>query len=211
MSGDIDYSHPARKIDLNELIEVLAELNETTPALRAPTVAQKFPEVDPQTVRNNLDYLAEAGDICRFNDGDSKFYWFPREEDEAGTVTYNEVMDDSIDWKEVDVSTIPVDVAEEIAEERLPYYRTRSFWSKGIGLGQVGIIGSFGVVILGIGGLVGGTLGVGQAIGALLFRVGLISAVIFLVIYSISSGLDYLAGQGTISKGPPIDLFDSED
>ncbi len=204
MSGDIDDSHPARKIDRAELLEVLAELNQKVPALRSNVIAQEFPDVDPQTIRNNLDDLADAEEICRFNDGDSKFYWFPRECDEPGTVPYSDVVDDSIDWDDVDTTTVPTDIAEKIASERLPYYRPRSFWSQVSNVCQLGVIAAFGLVILGIGGLVDGTLGMEQTTGALLFRSGLRFSLLFLIGYVIAMGLDYLAAQGRISKSPSL-------
>ena len=48
MSGDINDTHPARKIDRAELLEVLAELNQEVPALRSNVIAQEFPDVDPR-------------------------------------------------------------------------------------------------------------------------------------------------------------------
>lgn len=201
MSGD---SHPARKLDQGELLKVLAELNQDVPALRSNVVAQEFSDIDPQTVRNNLDALADEDKICRFNDGDSKFYWIPRHEDEQGTIEYSELIDDSIDWEDIDISAVPAHIAEDIASERLPYYRPRSFWSKVINICQLGVIASFGVVVLGIGALVGGTLGVEQDTGALLFGYGLRFSLVFLIGYVGSTILDYLAAQGRISKYPPL-------
>lgn len=203
MSGDSTDSHPARKIDRDELKGKLGELNEDVPALTRRVLATEFPEVEPQTVGNNLDDLAEDEEICRFNDGNTKLYWYPREGDEGGTVEYSELIDDSIDWEEVDVTTVPKEVAQEIAAERLPYYRPRSFWTQTTYASQLGVMIAFGLVILGIGGLVGGTLGLGQNTAAQLFRWGLILALLAMIGYIISIVLDSLAAQGHV----PVDPF----
>jgi hypothetical protein len=63
---------------------------------------------------------------------------------------------------------------------------------------------SFGVVILGIGALVGESLGVEQQTGALLFLNGLRLSLIFLTGYVLSLVLDYFASKGKIPKSPPF-------
>lgn len=202
MSGDSTDSHPARKIDRDELKGTLGELNEDVPALTRRVLAAEFPEVEPQTVGNNLDDLAEDGEICRFNDGNTKLYWYPREIDEGGTVEYSELIDDSIDWEEVDVTTVPKEVAQDIAAERLPYYRPRSFWTQTTYVSQLGVMIAFGMVILGIGGLVGGTLGLGQNTAARIFQAGLWISLFAMIGYVISLVLDNLAAKGHVPVDP---------
>lgn len=202
MSGDQGNSHPARKIDHRELKKTLAEYNQKVPAVRSNVIAQEFSDVDPQTIRNNLDDLADSKDICRFNDGDSKFYWFPRNNDERGSVEYSEIVDDSVDWEEIDTSKVPTNIAEEIATNRLPYYRPRSFWSKIINFCQFGVMAAFGLVILGLGGIVDGTLGMNQEMGVILFNNGLRLSLVFLIGYVVSLGLDHLASEERIPKSP---------
>ncbi|WP_396614047.1 hypothetical protein ACH9L7_19855 (plasmid) [Haloferax sp. S1W] len=202
MSGDSTDSHPARKIDRGELKGELGELNEDVPALTRRVLATEFPEVEPQTVGNNLDDLAEGGEICRFNDGNTKLYWYPRERDEGGTVKYSELIDDSIDWGEIDVTTVPKEVAQEIAAERLPYYQPRSFWTQTTYASQLGVMIAFGMVILGIGGLVGGTLGLGQNTAARIFQAGLWLSLFAMIGFVISLALDNLAAQDRVPVDP---------
>ena len=84
MSGDIDESHPARKIDHDELVEVLAKRNRDVPALTSREIVTEFPYVEAQTVRNNLDELADDGRIRMFYDGHTKVYWVPRDDEDGG-------------------------------------------------------------------------------------------------------------------------------
>lgn len=207
MSGDQGDPHPARKVDPEELKKKLAEYNQKVPAVRSNVIAQEFSDVDPQTIRINLDKLADSKDICRFNDGGSKFYWFPRSDDEEGSVEYSEIVDDSVDWEEIDIGEIPSEVAEEIATNRLPYYRPRSFWSKISNFCQLGVIAMFGLVILGLGGIVDGTLGMNQEIGIILFNNGLRFSLVFLLGYVVSLALDHLAAEGKIPKSPDYFRF----
>ncbi|KAB1192419.1 hypothetical protein GJR96_02760 [Haloferax sp. MBLA0076] len=202
MSGDSTDTHPARKIDREELKHKLGELNEDVPALTRRVLATEFPEVEPQTVGNNLDDLAEDEEICRFNDGNTKLYWYPRRHDEGGTVTYSELIDESIDWEEIDMTTIPKEVAQEIAAERLPYYQPRSFWTQTTHASQLGVMIAFGMVILGIGGLVGGTLGLGQSTAAGIFQAGLWLSLFAMVGFVVSIVLDNLAAQGHLPVNP---------
>lgn len=209
MSGDQGETHPARKVDPIELKKTLAEYNQKVPAVRSNVIAQEFSDVDPQTIRNNLDDLADSKDICRFNDGDSKFYWFPRNDDEHGSVEYSDIVDDSIDWDEIDISKIPTEIAEEIATNRLTYYRPRSFWSKIVNFCQIGVMATFGLVILGLGGILGSTLGIEQEMGVILFNNGLRLTLVFLIGYVVSLGLDHLAAKERIPKSPScFDIFD---
>lgn len=203
MSGDSDDSHPARKIDLDELKGTLGKLNQDVPALTRRVLAAEFPDVEPQTVGKNLDRLAEDGEICRFNDGNTKVYWCPREDDESGTVEYSELIDDSIEWEEINVTTVPKEIAQEIAAERLPYYQPRSFWTQTTYASQLGVMIAFGMVILGIGGLVGGTLGLGQNAAARIFQLGLWLSLFAMIGYVISMALDNLAARGRV----PVDPF----
>lgn len=203
MSGDTDDSHPARKINRDELMEHLAKRNEKVPALTTRVISADFPEVGLQAVRNNLNQLVGEGEICMFDDGDTKVYWVPREKDEGGAVEYSELVNDSIDWNEFDVTTVPKDVAEEIADERLPYYRPRSFWSQTTYVSQLGVMIAFGLVILGIGGLVGGTLGLGQNAAAWMFQSGLWLSLFAMIGYVISGVLDELAARDRV----PVDPF----
>lgn len=202
MSGDSTDTHPARKINRGELKHKLGELNEDVPALTRRVLATEFPEVEPQTVGNNLDDLAEDGEICRFNDGNTKLYWYPRGHDKGGTVTYSELIDESIDWEEIDMTTIPKEVAQEIAAERLPYYQPRSFWTQTTYASQLGVMIAFGMVILGIGGLVGGTLGLGQSTAAGIFQAGLWLSLFAMVAFVVSIVLDNLAAQGHVPVNP---------
>lgn len=202
MSGDINDSHPARKVSPEELVKVLKKRNQEVPALMNSVIAQEFPDVKPQTVRNNLNNLANEGEICRFSDGNTTVYWYPRTDDEEGTIKYSELLDDSINWDEVDVSLVPEDIAEEIASERLPYYRSQSFWTRTTHVSQMGVMVAFGLVILGIGGLVGGTLGIGQDAGAQIFQLGLYLSLIAMFGYMVSIVLDNLAAGGYITKDP---------
>lgn len=183
-------------------MRVLAEQNREVPALTARALSVVIEDGKQQSVGRNLDQLAENDEVCRFNDGDVKVYWFPREEGEGGSVSYKDLVDDSVDWDDVDVNTVPKDIAEEIASERLPYYRPRSFWSMTRNACQLGVIASFGMVVLGIGGLVDGSYGIGQNIAILLFRIGLFGALFALIGYTISLGLEYLAAKGHIGSDP---------
>jgi hypothetical protein len=202
MSGDFDSSHPARKINPNELKEVLKEHNKDVPAVTRRVIAQEFHDVNSDTISNNLEKLAQAGEICKFHDGDTKVYWYPRANDEEGTITYRELLDDSPNWDEVDIHSVPEDIAEEIASERLPYYRHQSFWTRLTSLSQLGVMIAFGLVILGIGGLVGGPLGLREETSAQIFRGGLYLSLVSMIVYIISILLDNLAAQGYITKDP---------
>lgn len=208
MSGDFDDSHPARKVRPEELVSILKKRNEDVPAVTNSVIAQEFPEVKPQTVRNNLDDLADEGEICRFSDGNTKVFWYPRTEDEGGTTKYSELIDDSIDWEAADVNLVPEEIAEEIASERLPYYRPQSFWSRMTHTSQLGVMVSFGLVILGIGGLVGDSLGIGQEASAQIFRSGLYFSLISMSGYILSIILDNLAARGHVTKDPISDFLD---
>ncbi|MFC4449458.1 hypothetical protein [Halorussus aquaticus] len=202
MSGDFDSSHPARKIDPKELKEVLKERNKDVPAVTRRVVAQEFPNVEPDTVSNNLERLVQSNELCKFNDGDINVYWYPRTDDEGGTTRYSELLDDSIDWDEVEISSVPEDTAEEIASKRLPYYRPQNFWTRTTYFSQLGVMVAFGLVLLGIGGLVGGTLGLGQKAGAQIFRWGLYLSLVAMLGYIVSVVLDNLATRGYVTKDP---------
>lgn len=202
MSGDFDDSHPARKIDPGELIKVLAERNKDVPAVTRSVIATSFPQAQPQTVSDNLDSLAEAESICMFHDGNNKVYWVPREDEGGGIVDYSEVLDDSIDWDDIEAAEVPTDKAEEIASERLKYYRPRSFWTNMTNYAQMVVFSSFGLVILGIGGLLADTLGMAQSTAAILYTVGIWAALFGLIGYLISLILDNLAHWGYVPKDP---------
>lgn len=202
MSGDIDDSHPARKVDKEDLIELLAKRNEVVPALTSREINKEFPLVDDQTVRNNLDELAEDEIIRMHNDGNVKLYWVPREGEEGGVVERSELYDDSIDWEDVDVTKVPTDKAEEIATERLKYYKPRSFWTIWTDFFQIALIASFGLVILGIGGVVADTYGLGQGISVILFELGIWALFGSLLGYLLSVISDFLAQRGTVPKDP---------
>lgn len=207
MSGD---SHPARKVNKDELKSLLKKRNEEVPALTTRAIAMEFPEVKSQSVGNNLDDLADAGEIRRFSDGDIRVWWYPRPGEEGGTIRHSELVDDSIDWDEVDANMVPREIAEEIVSERLPHYYERTFWNRAIHACQLGIMASFGLVILGIGGLVGGTLGIGQEAGAQVFGAGLYLSLFAMIGYIASIILDNLAKKGHVTKNP-IGDFKSRD
>ena len=202
MSGDFDDSHPARKIDPDELIKVLAERNEDVPAVTRTSVAPSFPQAEPQTVSDNLDKLASADRICMFNNGNTKLYWVPREEEDGGVVKYSDLIDDSIDWDEIDVTEVPTDKAEEIASKRLKFYRPRSFWTMVGNFTLHAVIVAFGLWILGIGGIVTDTYGISQSLSAFLLLAGTALALVSLIIYVASSGLEYLAAKGYVTNDP---------
>lgn len=203
MSGDQDGGgHPARKVDQEELKQFLVEKREVVPAVTTRIVAQEFSEVKPQTVNDNLETLAGNEEICRLNDGDVILWWYPREEDEAGDVPYSELLDDSVDYDEIDPKEVPRELAEEIALERLPFYRPRSLWSKTANFGQLGIMVSLGLIILGIGGAVSGTLGLQQGTAALILQSGFYVALLSLGIYLVSMVLEILAVRDYISRDP---------
>lgn len=203
MSGD---SHPARKIDKDELKSLLKKRNEDVPALTTRAIAMEFPEVESQSVGNNLDDLADADEIRRFSDGNIRVWWYPRPGEAGGTIRHGELVDDSINWDEVDISTVPNEIAEEIASERLPQYHERTFWNRTIHACQLGIMVSFGLVILGIGGLVGGTLGIEQGTGAQIFRIGLYLSLFAMIGYVSSIIFLNLAMRGYITKNPINDF-----
>lgn len=51
MSGDKDANtHPARKVDPEELKQLVAEKNGTVPAVTRRMMAPKFPDAEPVTV-----------------------------------------------------------------------------------------------------------------------------------------------------------------
>jgi hypothetical protein len=203
MSGDSNTdSHPARKVNLDELKQFLVEKREDVPAVTTRIVADEFSEVKPGTVHNNLKSLSDDEKICRLNDGDVVLWWYPRECDEAGDVPYNELVEDTVDYSEVDPKEVPRDLAEKIATERLPFYRPQSLWSNTANLGQVGIMISLGLIILGFGVLVSGTLGLNQQAGALIFRSGFYVALLSLGVYLVSLVLDILTAWGYVSRDP---------
>jgi hypothetical protein len=203
MSGDsTDRSHPARKVNQEELKEFILEKHKTVPAVTTRIVAQEFSEVEPQTVNDNLKYLADDGEICRLNDGDVILWWYPRETDEAGEVPYGRLFDDSIDYNKIEPTEVPRDVAEEIALERLPFYRPGSLWSQTANLGQLGVMISLGLIVLGIGGATSETLGLQQATATGVLQLGFYVALISLGLYLVSLVLDMLAARGHIERDP---------
>lgn len=200
MSGD--QGHPARKLDPEELKQYLAESKKDAPAVTRRIVAQDFSEVSPKTVSSNLQNLANSEEICRLNDGDVVLYWYPREQDEAGEIPANEIVDDSINYEQVEPTDVPRELAERIADEKLPYYRPRSFWSEIAGLSQLGIMTSLGLVILGFGGIVAGSLGLQQGTARLILQLGFYLALISVLTYSGSTLLETLAARGYVTKDP---------
>lgn len=203
MSGDQDRSsHPARKVDRQELKQFLADKREDVPALTSRVVAQEFSEVKPKTVKNNLEALADNEEICRFNDGDVLLWWYPRKIDDAGDVPHSEIFDDSIDYSDINPAEVPQEIAEEIASERIPYYRPRSFWSETKNIGQMGIMLSLGLIILGVGELVSSSLGLQQETAGLILQIGFFSAVFTTGIYVVILILDLLASYGYVSRDP---------
>jgi len=203
MSGDYSVDgHPARKVDHTEVKQILAEKREDVPAVTKRVMATEFPDVTPQTVKDNLDALADNEEICRFNDGDIFLYWYPREHENAGDIPYSEVLDDSIEYNEIDPTKVPIKIAEEIATERLPYYRPRSLWSETAGSFQLGIMFSFGLIILSIGELVSGTFGLSENTSAVILQIGFILAVLTTILYTVSVLLDVLAARGYVTRDP---------
>jgi len=203
MSGDSSReNHPARKVDQEELKKYLAEKRESIPALTNRIVAREFSDVTPQTVKDNLEDLAENNEICRHNDGDVILYWYPREGEEGGDVQYSEIIDDSIDYSEIEPEKVPRELAEEIASERLLYYQPRTQWTQIKGISQLGIMVSLGLVILGIGEVVSGSLGLQQETAVLILRGGFVLALLTTAAYVISLFLDFLASKGVVSEEP---------
>lgn len=200
MSGD--SSHPARKISHQELKEFLADKREEVPAVTTRIVATEFSDVQPETVSNNLETLAKRGEICRLNDGNNILWWYPREQDEAGDIPYEDIVDDSIDYEEIQPEEVPRDIAEEIAHERLPYYRPRSFWTQIAGFSQLGIILSLGIVVLGFGEIAANPLGLTQASASLLLQLGMFSTLILCGVYTFANALDLLSAKGFVTEDP---------
>lgn len=211
MSGDIDPSHPARRVDLDQLKRELAKRNEKVPAITARGLSTDYPvDHKQQTLGNNLDDLADDGEICNFFDGHVNVYWIPRESEEGGKITYSELLDDSIDWDNVDVNSVPLEVAKEIASERIPFYRPRSFWSLLRDSSQIGIIAAFALVVLGLGGLVAGSFGLGQITAALILQWGLRLSLLALLSWIIFMVLEILAAQGRVPIDPRSRWRESE-
>lgn len=203
MSGDYSGgSHPARKVDREELKRVLAWKNEDLPAVTKSAIAPSFSNVEPQTVKDNLDALAENEEICRCNDGSVVLYWYPREGDEAGEVQLEDVLDDSIDYSDVDPEDVPLELAEEIASERIPFYRPRSLYSNVISICQLALVSAFGLVVLGIGGLVSDSVGLSQQTATAIFVTGFGLAVLTTLVYAVSMVFEVLAQWGYIAKDP---------
>jgi len=204
MAGDssTDTNHPARKLNPEELKQFLAEKRETVPAITKRIAAQEFSHVDPQTVRTNLNELADNNEICRYNDGDVVLYWYPRAGDDAGDVPSEDVFDDSIDYSEIEPRDVPKDVAEEVAMERLPYYHPGSFWRDIANVAQLGIMFSFGMIILGIGELVSRSFGLQQRTASLVLQWGFYVALFTTAVYAASMLLDVLASWGYVSRDP---------
>jgi len=204
MSDDLsaDTGHPARKLDPAELKQFLAEKRETVPAITKRIAAQKFSHVEPQTVRTNLNKLADNNEICRYNDGDVVLYWYPRETDDAGDVPHEDVFDDSVDYSEIEPGEVPRDTAEEIALARLPYYQPGSLWRDFASIFQFGIMFSFGVMFLGIGELVSSSFGLQETMASMILRGGFYLSVVTTTLYVVSVLLDVLASWGYISRDP---------
>lgn len=211
MSGDIDPSHPARQVDLDRLKRELAKRNEKVPAITARGLSTDYPvDHKQQALGNNLEDLADEGEICSFFDGHVNIYWIPRDSEEGGKMSYSELLDDSIDWDEIDVNDVPLDVAKEIASERVPFYRPRSFWSTMRDFSQIGIIAAFGLVVLGLGGLVAGSFGLGQNTSALILQWGLRLSLLALLGWVVFMILEILASQGRVPIDPRSRWRDSE-
>lgn len=203
MSGDkAANTHPARKVDLEELKQVVLEKHREVPAVTRRMVAPEFPEVDPSTVGQNLDDLVDADELCRFNDGDVKLWWYPRENEEGGSVSYNELFDDSVDFDEVEPEMVPRDLAEEIAYEKLPYYDPGSLWRDIARAIQPGIMLSLGLVIAGFGGALSGSFGLSQETYFLMLQLGVVAALFTTGVYVVAAVLDILASQEHISRDP---------
>jgi len=207
MSGDRDInSHPARKVDPSELKRRVAEKNRTVPAVTRRMMALEFPDPEPATIGNNLDDLVDEGELCRFNDGDVKLWWYPRENDDAGTVPYEEFVDDSVDYSKVEPEEVPRDLAEEIASEKLPYYNPGSLWADIAGATQLGIFLALGLVIVGLGRIVSGSFGLTQRTAATVLQTGIYVALASTAIYTISSLLDLLASTERVNPDPYPEL-----
>ena len=203
MSGDKDAdTHPARKVDPEELKQLVAEKNETVPAVTRRMMAPKFPNAEPVTVGQNLDDLANGGELCRFNDGDVKLWWYPRESGETGSIPYEEFVDDSIDYGEIEPGDVPRDLAEEIAFENLPYYDPGSLWDDIARATHFGFIIALGLIILGLSGVVAGSLGLSQPVATLIFQFGIVVALFTTGIYTIATLLDVLSKQGYVNRDP---------
>jgi len=203
MSGDYTgNSHPARKVDQEELKQVLAEMRDDVPAVTKRMVANEYQKASPQAVKDNLDSLAEAEEICKVNDGDVLLYWYPREQDEPGVKPYSEIVDDSIDYDEINPEDVPKQVAEDIAAERLPFYRPRSFWSEVVDFSQLALLFSFGMTILGIGELVSNNLGLGEEIASHILVMGFSLALLSVILYATAMLLDFLASKDYVSSNP---------
>lgn len=211
MAGDIDPSHPARKVDPENLKKVLAKRNETVPAITARGLAADYPaDRKQQTLGDNLDRLSKAGEVCKFNDGDVNLYWMPRRGDDGGTVTYSELLDDSIDWNDIDIHRVPMNVAKKMASERLPFYSPRTFWTMMREFSELGILATFGLVVLGIGGLIGNSYGLSQNSAAQILQWGINLAFIMLIFWLIFTVLDILSARGRVPIDPLTRWRDSE-
>ncbi|SDY86355.1 hypothetical protein [Halopenitus persicus] len=203
MTGDSDsYSHPARKVDLEELKQVAVEKHRKVPAVTRRMVAPEFPEVDPATIGQNLDDLVDADEIRRFNDGDVKLWWYPRENEEGGSVSYNELFDDSIDFDEIEPEMVPRDLAKEIAYEKLPYYDPGSLWRDIARATQSGIMFSLGLIIAAFGGAISGSFGLTEETYLLVLQLGVVGALFTTGIYVAAAVLDILASREHISRDP---------
>lgn len=203
MSGDKDpNTHPARKVNPEELKQLVAEKNETVPAVTRRMMAPEFPDAEPVTVGQNLDDLASSGELCRFNDGDVKLWWYPREDDETGSIPYEEFVDDSIDYSEIEPEDVPRELAEEIAFEKLPYYDPGSLWRDIARATHLGFILALGLVILGLSGVVAGSLGLSQSLATSVFQLGIVVALSTTVIYTAATFLDILASQDYVDRDP---------
>lgn len=203
MSGDKEANtHPARKVDPEELKHLVAEKNKTIPAVTRRMMAPEFPDAEPVTVGQNLDDLASSGELCRFNDGDVKLWWYPRESDEVGSVPYEEFVDDSIDYSEVKPGDVPPELAEEISFEKLPYYDPGSLWDDIARATHFGFIISLALIILGLSGLLTSSVGLSQPLAASALELGIVVALFTAGVYTMATFLDLLASREYVDRDP---------
>jgi hypothetical protein len=207
MSGDSNGStnaeaHPARKIDKDELKQLIAERRDVAPVLTTSMVNMELPDAGQQAIRDNLNALADEGELCRANDGNVNLYWIPRKTDTGGDVVMSDILNPSMDYNRIDPSQVPTEIAEQIAESQLPYYSKQTFWSMVSRWNKTGIIIALGFVILGIAGSVSETANPINGIAIPLLNWGFDFGYIFIGLYAASQILHLLSTEGYVPESP---------
>lgn len=194
--------HPARKVDHDDLKQVLAETMQEVPSPTTRIIGQKFSNVEPDTVKNNLEELADKKEVCRHSDGHVVLWWVPRDEEEGGDISIEQVLDDSVDYDRIDPDEVPHDVAESIAEARIPFFTPLSFWSVAADIALRGLILSLALVFLGIGEAIVGNFGLDRNLALAIAEYSAWAAIITAVTYLLSQVLHALSMRGHITKNP---------